>query len=261
MVARDRVPLPAMADLTTPPAAHLESLLAYVDVAPQLSIVDLGCGDGGDAVYLAKRGWVVTAVDLSRVALLLGRARARAANARVRFARADVTRLTEQGVVGPFDVAYDHACFLNLCAADGARYAVEVAAIVRPGGLLVVLTADPDLPAHAVGRYFCPVSNETFDVFAPWFEHRVSLGAGHCAIPTSWQLLVRTVKAEVADEGQAQPTSGRDLRLGNRAPAVAALPGCASAAISCSTRCARSPSRGWARVPPQLRRSSPCVRW
>ncbi|EIV92214.1 cyclopropane-fatty-acyl-phospholipid synthase family protein [Frankia sp. QA3] len=49
-------------------------------VAPGRAL-DLGCGEGGDAVWLARRGWRVTAVDVSEVAL--GRAAAQAAAAGV----------------------------------------------------------------------------------------------------------------------------------------------------------------------------------
>jgi 2-polyprenyl-3-methyl-5-hydroxy-6-metoxy-1,4-benzoquinol methylase len=39
--------------------------------------LDVGCGEGADAVWLAERGWRVTAVDLSTVALERGAAHAR----------------------------------------------------------------------------------------------------------------------------------------------------------------------------------------
>ena len=38
--------------------------------------LDLGCGEGGDAIWLAEHGWTVTAVDVSQVALDRGAARA-----------------------------------------------------------------------------------------------------------------------------------------------------------------------------------------
>ncbi|MFI6041557.1 class I SAM-dependent methyltransferase [Nocardia sp. NPDC051321] len=36
---------------------------------PSGDVLDLGCGDGGDALWLARRGWQVTAVDISSVAV------------------------------------------------------------------------------------------------------------------------------------------------------------------------------------------------
>lgn len=52
-----------------------------IDVAPRPSgagarAVDLACGEGGDAVWLAQQGWRVTAVDISNVAIGRGRAAA-----------------------------------------------------------------------------------------------------------------------------------------------------------------------------------------
>src|SRR5579859_3036709 len=48
------------------------------DLAPG-SALDVGCGEGADAIWLADRGWLVTAVDISTVALERGAARAREA--------------------------------------------------------------------------------------------------------------------------------------------------------------------------------------
>ncbi|WP_019813159.1 class I SAM-dependent methyltransferase, partial [Saccharomonospora saliphila] len=42
--------------------------LEATDLTPGQAL-DLGCGEGADAIWLARRGWRVTAVDLSRVAL------------------------------------------------------------------------------------------------------------------------------------------------------------------------------------------------
>lgn len=39
--------------------------------------IDVGCGEGGDAIWLARQGWTVTAVDFSTVALERGQARAK----------------------------------------------------------------------------------------------------------------------------------------------------------------------------------------
>ncbi len=42
------------------------ALVDVVSAMPPASVLDLGCGDGGDAIWLAGRGWQVTAVDISR---------------------------------------------------------------------------------------------------------------------------------------------------------------------------------------------------
>src|SRR4029079_17376012 len=63
-----------------PPNAHLVAAIA--DVAPGLAL-DAGCGHGAEAIWLAARGWRVTAVDFSPTALEQGRLLAAAVGAEV----------------------------------------------------------------------------------------------------------------------------------------------------------------------------------
>lgn len=65
-------------------------LVAEAAELPPGQALDVGCGEGGDALWLARRGWQVTAVDVSEVAL--GRAAAAGADVagRVSWARADL---------------------------------------------------------------------------------------------------------------------------------------------------------------------------
>lgn len=99
--------------------------------------LDLGCGEGADAVWLARQGWRVTAVDISRTAL--ARAAEHAAAAGVAD-RVDWQRHTlgETFPEGTFDLVSAH--FLH-SPTDLPREGIlrTAAAAVAPGGLLLVV--------------------------------------------------------------------------------------------------------------------------
>lgn len=65
----------------------------HVDDLPQGSVLDLACGGGRNAVFLAERGFDVTGVDVADEALDQARERADAADVDVDFVRADVEEI------------------------------------------------------------------------------------------------------------------------------------------------------------------------
>ncbi|WP_030612213.1 SAM-dependent methyltransferase [Streptomyces sclerotialus] len=98
--------------------------------------LDLGCGEGGDAIWLARQGWRVTAVDVSRVAL--DRAAGHAADAGVAD-RIDWQRHTlgETFPEGSFDLVSSH--FLHTLGELPREEVLRTAAgAVEPGGTLLV---------------------------------------------------------------------------------------------------------------------------
>lgn len=99
--------------------------------------LDLGCGEGGDAVWLAERGWHVTAVDISATALdrTLEHARAAGVADRVAVQRHELGTTFPEG---EFDLV--SAQFLQ-SPVELARDAVlrRAAEAVAPGGLLLVV--------------------------------------------------------------------------------------------------------------------------
>ena len=74
--------------------------------------LDLGCGPGRNAVWLAQQGFRVDALDLSAAALDWGRERASAAGVEVNFVRTDIFTWDDSGVA--YDLVYDSGCFHHL---------------------------------------------------------------------------------------------------------------------------------------------------
>ncbi len=112
--------------------------------------LDLGCGEGADAIWLAERGWAVVAVDVSTTALARAEADAaeRGLAARIDFQQHDLTQSLPDG---PFDLV--SAQFLHSkIEMDRAAILRRAAALVAPGGtLLVVDHAAP--PPGAAGMH------------------------------------------------------------------------------------------------------------
>ena len=100
--------------------------------------LDLGCARGDDAIWLARRGWHATGVDVSETALAAARDAAATAEVadRVSFARHDLSRTFPEG---RFDLVT--ALFLH-SPADFHRAQVlrRAARAVAPGGLLLSVT-------------------------------------------------------------------------------------------------------------------------
>lgn len=111
------------------------TLVAEVaDLAPG-RVLDVGCGEGADAVWLARRGWQVTALDVSRVALERAAAAAEAAGVEIRWVHAGL----EDAALGPdrFDLVSAQYPVLARTPAHDAEHRLVDA--VAPGGHLLVV--------------------------------------------------------------------------------------------------------------------------
>jgi len=90
------------------PCAELQRVLKERPVAPGRAL-ELGCGNGVNAAFLASRGFDVTAVDVSGDVLERARSSARSANVTVRFVHSDVLKLPALG--GPFSFVFDRGYY------------------------------------------------------------------------------------------------------------------------------------------------------
>ncbi|MDQ0754424.1 bifunctional 2-polyprenyl-6-hydroxyphenol methylase/3-demethylubiquinol 3-O-methyltransferase UbiG [Arthrobacter sp. B3I4] len=119
------------------------------------SALDVGAGEGADAVWLARRGWRVTAVDISSVAL----ARAAAAvapdpetAARISWQHQDLT--VSPPPAGTFDLV--SAQYLHLPAPERDGVYHRLAASVAPGGTLLIVGHHPSDLETSVRRPSAP---------------------------------------------------------------------------------------------------------
>lgn len=102
--------------------------------------LDVGCGEGADVVWLASRGWQVTGVDVSQVALDRARAHAQEAGVLDRVALAQVDLMTGNALPQADLVS---AQFLHVPPGRFAEVYAVIAAAVRPGGTLLVTGHHP----------------------------------------------------------------------------------------------------------------------
>ena len=118
-------------------------------------ILDIGCGLGDNAVYLAKNGHTVTGLDISPTALITAERRAKDAGVDVKFAVADSTKL--DGYTDAFDTVIDSGLFHSLDD-DGRRsYAAAVHRATRPGATLLLSCFSE---ANPVGKEWRPAVSE-----------------------------------------------------------------------------------------------------
>ena len=115
-------------------------LVAEAAGLPPGTALDAGCGEGGDALWLAERGWRVDGVDISTVALARGAAEAqrRGLTDRIRWEHADLTAWTP---VGRYDLVT--ASFLHPPSATRDPLYARLARAVAPGGTLLLVQHHP----------------------------------------------------------------------------------------------------------------------
>lgn len=112
------------------------ALVEHVRALAPGRALDLGCGEGADAIWLAEQGWQVTAVDVSGAALRRAQRAAEEAGvrARINFQQADLAIAFPRGEFDLISAQFLHS-EVELPREDILRTA---AAAVAPGGVLLI---------------------------------------------------------------------------------------------------------------------------
>ena len=110
---------------------------------PARDALDIGCGTGSDALYLAEHGWTVTGVDGVAQALSKARARARARRFEVTWVHGNVCRLEELAIAQNFTFVLDRGCFHDFTDHQRDQYARAVRAVTSPDAVLLMFAFQP----------------------------------------------------------------------------------------------------------------------
>jgi SAM-dependent methyltransferase len=160
------------------------------DVAAGLTpgtVLELGCGEGGDAIWLAEQGWQVTAVDVSGTAL--GRAAAQAAavgvDERISFDQHDLSATFPEGEFDLVSAQFLHSP-VELPRGEILRRAAG--AVALGGSLLVVGHAEPP----------------------PWARHHHDADGHHMHFPTPDDVIADLALGEAQWEFDRRGTVERE---------------------------------------------------
>jgi SAM-dependent methyltransferase len=121
------------------PSTELVRVVTEDKIVP-CPALELGCGTGTNAVWMAQRGFAVTAIDLSPLAIERARAKATAANVPVQFVAGDLTKAPE--LVGPFGFFFDRGVYHIVRTVDLAGYLRVLERSLKPGAMGLVLAGN-----------------------------------------------------------------------------------------------------------------------
>jgi SAM-dependent methyltransferase len=170
------------------------------ELRPGLAL-DAGSGEGADAIWLARHGWTVTAVDVSAVALRRAAGIAAAAGdeiaERISWQREDLRSWAPEPE--RFDLVTAHFIYLPQAELDDLHR--RLAGAVRPGGTLLLVGHHPDDLHANVGR------QGSADLLWSAPELAASLD------PARWEIVVAAAVARPATDLDGHPAHVQDTVL------------------------------------------------
>lgn len=179
------------------PSVWLREFLEEGLVKP-CCVLELGCGTGTNAIFLAERGFEVTAVDLSDEALLRARKKSEDKGLSITFHQADVTTSLDLGRQFPF--VFDRGTYHSVRNLNLKGFQQTLERAVSPGGYYFVLvgnaneTAPPELgPPRVTAAELCAeLEFDTFDLvrLEETIFHGVRIGGSEYT-PLAWKVLLR----------------------------------------------------------------------
>jgi SAM-dependent methyltransferase len=149
-------------------------------------VLDVGCGEGADVVWLARRGWDVTALDVSGVALKRAAAHARDAGVDIRWVHSGLV----EAALPPASFDLVSAMYPALLRTPEAAAERALLAAVAPGGVLLLV--------HHVGMETDQEADSRFDPADYVWPSMVA-----ALLDDDWQVEVNEQRPRIAPAGGA----------------------------------------------------------
>jgi SAM-dependent methyltransferase len=172
----------------------LSALIEGPGALPAGRALDIGCGTGTQAVYMAQKDWEVTAIDAVPRPLARARARADRAGVSVDWILADVARLHRLGLRPGYTLFFDRGCFHGLDESQRGAYAAAVDGLAAPAATLLMMAFAPNrIPAAPAGLE----QSELTGRFADWElvsaepDTDGEIGGPLRNVPRTWYRLTR----------------------------------------------------------------------
>ena len=188
---------------------------ALVDTVTGLEpgrVLDVGCGEGADVVWMAEHGWDVTGIDLSTTAIDRARKAAEDRGIAADFAVADVSTwepAVDDSRRGGFDLVV--GCFLHTRLPDTREELLtKAAAHVAPGGRLLLIShaamppwaaAHDEQLAHGLDHHHEPVT--------PNGDYALLIGAS----PHRWEIELGELRTREVTSPDGEPAELEDSIL------------------------------------------------
>ncbi len=125
------------------PSSELRRVLSANRVQP-CPAIELGCGTGQNALWLAEQGFDVLAVDVSPLAIQRAREQPVRTGARARFLAADLLDFWQ--LRGPYRFFFDRGCYHSLHPYGTDGYLRTLDQVLEPGALGLLLAGNADEP-------------------------------------------------------------------------------------------------------------------
>jgi len=182
------------------PSRELDRALSEHDISPG-RVLELGCGSGTNALFLAGRGFEVTAVDVSPLAIEQARAKVEEAGVDVTLLAADLLELPELGPAFPF--VFDRGVYHAVRRGNLEGFLDTLSSVTAPGAIYLTLAGNANEvrpaeqgPPRVSAEEICRELGELFDLVELRETHFNDIVLdGKSERPLAWSALFRRKRA------------------------------------------------------------------